>query len=236
MLLRLGLLCLAGWLVGCGTARLTPAQQQAAYAAAIRDAKTAAFAEVTTQLTPITPAHAPLRWRTIDGARHVQVVTWTDTLAGRGLLRLQETVWVTPVPVLQQMCRAFDRTGPALADRLRQVLGLPPHAPYTRFVTLWVRPHDLVRPCPDPEINDRECLPNSPRPSSVLTVSSAHTQWMDATARASYHSDGYPWTRLGYTYDWHPGTDEVGVSEFVIHPGATVRIANRVSTARYCMP
>lgn len=35
-------------------------------------------------------------------------------------------------------------------------------------------------------------------------------------------SKEYPWTRLGYTYDWGDESNHVGVSEFVIVPGTEV--------------
>ena len=36
-------------------------------------------------------------------------------------------------------------------------------------------------------------------------------------------SKEYPWTRMGYTYDWEENsTDHMGVSEFVIVPGTEV--------------
>ncbi len=45
---------------------------------------------------------------------------------------------------------------------------------------------------------------------------------------------GYPWTRLGYTYDWGNPGSEVGLSEFVIQGGATVQVAQVYSTQAYC--
>jgi len=47
---------------------------------------------------------------------------------------------------------------------------------------------------------------------------------------------GYPWTRLGYTYDWGNPDSEVGLSEFVITAGATIKIENVYETAAYCTP
>ena len=32
------------------------------------------------------------------------------------------------------------------------------------------------------------------------------------------------WTQLGYTYDWGNPYNEIGVSEFVVKPGTTIRI------------
>ena len=38
--------------------------------------------------------------------------------------------------------------------RLEKLLGLPPNSGKTKFVEIWVRPQDLFRPSPDPEITD----------------------------------------------------------------------------------
>lgn len=36
---------------------------------------------------------------------------------------------------------------------------------------------------------------------------------------------GYPWTRLGYTYDWGSrSSNKYGLSEFVIMPGSKVEV------------
>jgi hypothetical protein len=32
----------------------------------------------------------------------------------------------------------------------------------------------------------------------------------------------YPWTRMGYTYNWAPGANRVGVSEFVLNPDSGI--------------
>jgi hypothetical protein len=57
---------------------------------------------------------------------------------------------------------------------------------------------------------------------------------MDSVHAASYGDNGYPWTRLGYTYDWHPDTPETGLSEYVIPQGSTVEVHANVETREYC--
>ena len=34
----------------------------------------------------------------------------------------------------------------------------------------------------------------------------------------------FPWTRLGYTYDWGNSTSEIGLSEFVIKNNSQVTV------------
>jgi hypothetical protein len=46
--------------------------------------------------------------------------------------------------------------------------------------------------------------------------------------------NGYPWTHLGYTYNWTPGADRYGASEYVIRGGATATIVDNVPSLKYC--
>jgi len=87
-----------------------------------------------------------------------------------------------------------------------------------------VDPQDLFRPSPDPEITDREAESGFPHSTLFVTVSEDYVRWFTDLTAASYGDNGYPWTRLGYTYDWGNPKSEAGLSEFVIRPGATIEI------------
>jgi len=218
----LGLVLLLG---ACGgTDRTTERTPEARYQAAIEDARTAEPGEIVTTLTPLVPHNDALVWRRrTDSTRQVQVVTWggadafADAAAG-DTVTVNEDVWVTAVPELKQFCRTLDRSGERLRLRLAQRLGLPPGVNYDRFVELWVRPEALVRPCPDPEVTDRECELDVPVPTQHVQISETHREWFRDLKETSYGPEGYPFTGLGYTYDWNPQTDEVGPGEFVLRP------------------
>jgi hypothetical protein len=47
---------------------------------------------------------------------------------------------------------------------------------------------------------------------------------------------GYPYTRLGYTYDWAGNAlpSHYGASEFVVAPGSVVKAVQIVATDDYC--
>ncbi|GHU44240.1 hypothetical protein FACS1894190_15440 [Spirochaetia bacterium] len=49
-------------------------------------------------------------------------------------------------------------------------------------------------------------------------------KWFDGNIVFSYFDSAYPWTRLGYTYDWAPGSNEYGLSEFIVLKGVTVNV------------
>jgi len=43
----------------------------------------------------------------------------------------------------------------------------------------------------------------------------------------------YPWTRLGYTYDWGDSATHVGLSEFILEQNATAVVESVTSTVDY---
>jgi hypothetical protein len=87
----------------------------------------------------------------------------------------------------------------------------------------------MFRPSPDPEITDTVASLEFP-----TGAPDTHVQWFNARLASSYGTDGYPWTRLGYTYDWAPCGSEVGLSEFVVGKGTTVGVASVSTTDDYC--
>ena len=250
LILRLSLAVLLAGLLGCRatapSARTASIDElRAQYERAIADAKVAQPSEIDSSLTRIVPSNDALQWRTHataagDTIRQVLVVTWTDSAplpnaAGQPAApgtapTLRDVVWVTAVPEVQRFCRALSLQGEALTTRLQQYIGLPPTDGSTRFVELWASPDDLARPCPDPEITDAACTTGE----GSAAADADYRQWFEGWRDAAYGPDGYPWTRLGYTYDWNPEADEVGVSEFILRPPATVEVRRSVPTAEYC--
>lgn len=57
-------------------------------------------------------------------------------------------------------------------------------------------------------------------------------EWFDANILFSYFESDYPWTRLGYTYDWG-GTQEYGLTEFLVRDPSKTEIAFTYTTAEF---
>lgn len=211
---------------------------QQIYLNAVRDAEIAEPAEISKNLLAIVESDPSLRWREQLEGKQLLVVTWTswdgyDHQIGKTMNTSRE-IWVTVVPELLDFC-----TRQALPEkhkilRLEQLLGLPPDDGKTRFVELWVSPDDLFRPAPDPEITDHEAELDFPKSSQFITVSEEHKQWFNHLKNTSYQENPYPWTRLGYTYDWGNPKSEVGLSEFVIRAGARIDIHSVNRIEDYC--
>jgi hypothetical protein len=141
-------------------------------------------------------------------------------------------MWVTIAPELKNKVK---ETKPANLDlRTEQLLGLPPLKNYYHFFfEFWVRPQDLYRPCPDNEITDNACqlaFPSGVAPEFRVWIDSQRISRFfggDPTKR-------YPWTELGYTYDWSPSNpSHHGCSEFVIKRWATIYQRHFYTTSEY---
>ncbi len=224
-------LCLVflGLFVGCAAP-----SHDTLYRAALADAFFAEPHELATDLWAIRPDNPALRW---DNGK-VLVATWTqfgDSYTQGALLETSwGDTWVTAVPELkQEMARRWDGEEP-LSLRLEQLLGLPENSGKSWIIEAWVDPADLFRPSPDPEIDDSQTLL-----AFRADVAAAHRSWFEATVMANYFQPRkFPWTRMGYSYDWHPlaqgePVPARGLSEFVLRKGAKVKVASKTDTESY---
>ena len=203
------------------------------YQAAVDDAEIAEADEIVDTLTAIDDANTEL---IRDDQGRVLMVTWTsfdgyDDRVGTDMtLPLTVEIWVTVAPQMQDFCQGLGLQDDALSLRLEQLLGLPPGGSKDRVVRLWVPPEAMFRPSPDAEITDSVAELDFP-----AGTTQEHMGWIDYMIGSSYGMNGYPWTRLGYTYDWAPDApDEVGLTELVIGDGSTIGVESVTPTAEYC--
>ena len=151
---------------------------------------------------------------------------------------LRGDVWVTVVPEVQQICSAF-ADAEDLDTRLRQLIGLPPDHPVTHLVEMTVQVDDVFRPSADGDA-DTEFPCDDPKSTTCgnaypENASADHIAWMANNTLFSYEAPGgYPWTRLGYTYNWRPGEDRYGASEFIVAAGSIVTIDRVLDARSYC--
>jgi len=184
---------------------------------------------------------------------------------------LYKDTWVTIAPNLKSFCQNYVKSHGAdskqLTQRLEQRLGLPLNSGNDRFIELTVTPKDtseFFRPCnnPDPTSNTCEialpcwaqdaksntCLPRTPAllkddlndPKKKQELENRY--WSLNNYYSSFAPPKqYPWTFLGYTFDWatnEAGDDLVrfGESEFVIPAGAPIHYVSDTDTVAYCTP
>lgn len=210
------------------------------YRASIDDAIVVEPGEVVSTLIPVVDGNPRLTWDGPASQRRVLMVAWTGfggyrDSVGRAFGLGGHDLWVTTAGEVRDFCGAFAAYNPSadLTLRLEQRLGLPAsgRGPSSRyFVELWVNPADLFRPTPDPEITDATAELDYPP-----LAPAEHRRWFQAWRDEAYTvAPGFPWTRLGYTYDWGSPTSVVGFSEYVVRGDATVFPATAYATEDYC--
>jgi hypothetical protein len=247
--LLLALVLILPGLAGCARDVPAPTLNDVAFEAALRDSAGQSAANAFDALFAISDDNGALIWR--DAARRdVLMVSlmsqsaydryWKGKDKGRTFAG-RPVSWVTAAPQVQAFCRSTGLSGDALKLRLKQLLGLHPDRDYAVFVEIWVDRGDLFRPCPDPEVDDRNCnvsfqvrngLPVAPKVKGVPDF----IAWYNETYQGSYVPSGAPWTRLGYTYDWHPNTPKFGASEYLITTDAPYEIERAQTIDDYCKP
>ncbi|MHB1038013.1 MAG: autotransporter family protein [Pirellulales bacterium] len=97
--------------------------------------------------------------------------------------------------------------------RAKQLLGLPASHPGILVIEYKVHAGSLFRPCKAPDItNPNSSFEFPPGPGGYPR------QWFDGNL-TTYDpvgtSDPYPWTQMGYTYDWGNPNTIVGLTEFI---------------------
>lgn len=177
------------------------------------------------------------------------VSTFTDDMALD-----TETIytWVAPAGELRQRCNAkrdIAKRDTVLA--LEQILGLPPlknpkPGHEWRVYVFDIEARDLFRPCPGgldpaaPADNPRCRLGSDIDPTldPEFTTFLLQQWWSAHRATVERGNDpelGYPWTGMGWTYDWDPASKtHIGVSEFVVKKHAVVGNVRVRTPAEFC--
>lgn len=154
----------------------------------------------------------------------------------------EHDIWVSPSPQLREYCNEYllehpDSTQNDLSLAISQLLGLPGNLIGRTLVELWVRPQDMFRPCPDAEVTDDRCEIEFP-----ADVTPKHREWINMQ-RSTFYAGGYgkllyggfPWTQLGYTYNWNPESkDNIGTSEYVIPQNSYFYVKAVHNILEYC--
>lgn len=119
---------------------------------------------------------------------------------------------------------------------LQQGLGLPPKAdPDYRIVRFRVARADMFRPCASgPDVGAPRCAFDVPQ-----DLDPAHRAFMLAQTWTSYRIGfdwpGYPFTGMGWTWNWAPGSvDHYGASEYIVRKGAEVARIRTLGIPEFC--
>ncbi len=211
------------------------------YLHALDDASHRELKDISYRLTVVdTSLLYPNLMKMIDGEVYVLTVAWKADASyyhnddSTGFYNTGNyPIFVTVLPDIHEWVDTHWREVDQDTLRLKQLLGLPPNSIKKVFVEFWVRPQDLVRPCPDAEINDIACDLDFP-----AAADTGHMQWFTALKNNSFSDTilykRYPFTGFGYTYDWSPkNKSHRGLSEFVIGGNKNVVVGTIAPTDEY---
>ncbi len=113
--------------------------------------------------------------------------------------------------------------------RMRQIIAFAPDSDHSTVTCLWVKPSDVLRPAYQSNPADNTMV----NAFDEDTVDEEFKEWFDDNTLSSYFYGAYPWTRLGYTYDWADNGTEYGLSEFIINPGSEVKVESTETTEEF---
>lgn len=201
------------------------------YVEAMERAMTGAQGTTYADLNPISDDNPRLVWNETGPCKGVLVLTWTKYPGsyhpGQEVECWWGETWVTVIPDMREFFAGNVSPSADLILRAEQLLGGPSGWNQTYFIEAYVQPADLFRPSGDNEINDTV--------ASLLLPSNAdaaYRAWFNGNIIDSYYPESYPWTRLGYTYDWG-SSSHIGLSEYVIKKDATIHVVSVTPTAEY---
>ncbi|MBB6498745.1 hypothetical protein [Pedobacter cryoconitis] len=235
-----------GVFVGCKKDNVAPSKPEPPvlsmnqlYQNAILDAMVADSSERIDTLWALTPGNTSLKWKTINGKPYVLLASFmrypSSYPVGDSITNSWGESWLF---IPQQMKARIGASFTATSDttmRICQLLGLPPanKQSNTHIAEVWVNPERLYRPAGNPAITT-----TTTGAALINNNPGTYTSWFNSyivfayyrtlSTTSDYH---YPWTRLGYTYDWAPKTNHVGMSEYVLQSssGAWVNNVSKVS-------
>lgn len=228
----------AALLAACAGVPVQTTDSRAAYAAALADAAVASPAKVAAlRALPAVDSVTMVSWVTDQRLPCAKDALPCDMKVGA------DRLWVTLGGEVQALCQSWHLQGDALRTRIEQLLGLPINSPpqyrKTQFVLLEIPRERVERPC----LGVSEGAGAAPvcTIDSQAGTSAEMRQFVGQQMAAAYVMDnpkgpGYPYTRLGYTYDWAAGAmpNHYGASEFVVAPGSIARAVRIIATDDYC--
>ena len=187
---------------------------------------------------PLTPLSYPVT--------AVTYTTYPDWAAGSvgSAVKLSRETWITVEPEVREVCSRYPKD--AVVPRLNQLLGLKPatdtDVQKRRFVRIRIdgpkktgpTAAGIFRPCADPDPTAKSC-------GNTLKGSAEYAAWFANWTIGAHQLNpdltktGYPWTRLGYTYDWAPEAADIrGAQEYVVPKDTEVTVLGVVDPAEYC--
>lgn len=185
----------------------------------------------------------PVRLLTIPKSqKYVEMTTWTNENIPYGPFKMDQDTWVTISKQMRSSCSRFPAK--QVNEKIEEFLGMPPMKSYKgwHLVTMLVPNKQadmrkskeglgIFRPCYSTDsIRVNKCGFNAD------SKAGSYNAWViNLMADEFTTTDPYPWSGLGYTYNWDPKAKSVvGGSEFLVTKGTPVEIVKSESANEFC--
>lgn len=137
----------------------------------------------------------------------------TDVVLEHGL------IWVSSAKEFEDFVKA-NKNESDWGLRLHQLNGVPTSSVKTHLTTFYISSDVMTRPAfvtdPTKQIISTDY--------NDMNESEDYMTWFDNQILDSYYRSSYPWTRLGYTFDWKDNGNDYGLSEFLVEENSTVHV------------
>ena len=198
------------------------------YTQAVKDAMTIEPDEV----LPVVNLTKDSDMVTINDENEVLLVTWhkypDSYIVGQDVTLKYGEVWTFTD---KEIVKWYEENKSGVEDwelRFEQLIGLPADTEYTHFTAMWVPLDSIKRPAYSYDVT---------KGISVTyfddNADQSFVEWFDSNIIDSYFNTSYPWTRLGYTYDWADNETEYGLSEFLVEKGTVAKVEFTYTTEEF---
>ena len=213
------------------TAPLTSEEEiiETAYNKSVLDAMTAEENEIQPLVT-LTETDPLTTWNDED---EVLLVTWhkypESYIEGKTTALEFGDVWTFTD---KEITTWYEENKDSIHDynlRFEQLIGLPESTENTHFTAMWVQPEDIIRPAYETDITKDKMTTNYSE-----NMTDEYSEWFSNNIIDSYYAEyQYPWTRLGYTYDWSGTGSEYGLSEFLVKQDSEIDVEFTLTTEEF---
>lgn len=199
------------------------------YAMAVKDAAVAEEDEIK-PLVSLTKDDPLVSW---DDQGRVLLCTWhsyPDSYPeGKTVTAKWGYIWTFTDKEIATYAGEFAESEDAVM-RMRQLISINPDKTHSTVTGLWVNPSDVIRPAYQSDAAKGSMEVAFPTGEEV---DESFKAWFDQNILDSYYYGSYPWTRLGYTYDWADNGKEYGLTEFLIKKDAQAEVAFTETTDEF---
>ena len=137
-----------------------------------------------------------------------------------GVGQSRRELWAAVAPEMWQFHQVNNTAPGQMLSRTQQLLGLPQDHKGYFVMEYWIQPGSLFRPAMDPSITNPVSSLTFP---SYMKPGNYYYDWFQANMSTYNTVDShgkpqtpYPWSRLGYTFDWGSNVrPNIGLSEFI---------------------